>query len=176
MSAISRIKPYFLFIALLIPILLSSFVVHRSEENKDLSVSLQVLKNDSIRITVKNISKKSITAYSHVECGEKHYDWFEVEGLTPDHEELYFDFTDSRERSAPVIVTLKPGKSFSHTLSLAAWAERGGNKAMLKKAGFNYLPRGIQIRVKYYNSPCQDCSAYYKSIWTGVVYSGWVKF
>jgi hypothetical protein len=161
---------------LLIPVLLFPFVFHNPEEAKGLGVLVEVLKNDSIRITVKNISKKTITAYSHVECGEKHYDWFEVEGLTPDHDKLYFSFTDDREKSAPIIVSLKPGKSFSHTISLSAWAVRAGNKEMMKKAGFNYLPHGIQIRVKYRNSPCSDCSDYYKSIWTGYVYSNWVKF
>jgi hypothetical protein len=168
-----------LFVSLSILLFWSLRPVHHPaivEKPQELSVSLKVLKPDSISILVKNINPKTITAYSHVITHEKHYDYFELEAITPDGEQLYFDFVDNRNKSAPVIVMLKPGESFSHTLNLQKWSERSINKGMLKKAGFNYLPRGIKIRAKYRNSPCDNCNHYYKSIWTGYVYSEWTPF
>lgn len=143
---------------------------------KGLQVSLKKLTENQINITVTNAGKKNIRAYSHVEAGEKHYDYFEVEALTPDGERMYFNFTESRLKSAPVIVDLKPAGNFSHTIDLVQWSGRSTNKQSLKKAGFNNLPHGIKIRLKYFNQPCDNCSEYYKSIWTGYVYSDWIQF
>jgi hypothetical protein len=156
----------------------TAFCIEKTEKSSknNLTVALKVLDANRIMVTVKNISDKNILAYSHVETYEKHYDYFEVEALTPDHDEMFFDFVDARDKSAPVIIKLEPGESFSHTIDYIKWTERSINKAVLKKAGFNTLPHGIKIRVKYFNAPCSSCSEYYKSIWNGTVYSEWVDF
>lgn len=143
---------------------------------KELAVNLKVLNKTQINITVKNISKKNIKAYSYVKSDDKQYDYFEIEAITPDHEQMVFIFYTDREKSAPVIVELKSGENFSHTIDLFQWSEQSINKETLKKAGFNYLPNRIKIRAKYRNSPCENCNDYYKSIWTGYVYSDWVDF
>jgi len=141
----------------------------------DLTLTLKVLNNSQIIISVYNNSKSLIKAYSYVQADENHYDYFEIEALTPDYDEMVFSFYTDREKSAPIIVELMPGDSFSHTIDLQYWAEHS-NKETLKKAGFNYLPHGIKIRAKYLNSPCENCNEYYKSIWTGYVYSEWIDF
>lgn len=145
-------------------------------QNTDLSVNLKVIDDSLINVTVKNVSDKMIRAYSHVETYERHYDYIEIHCITPDHEEFVISLIDSRDKSAPVIVELKPGESFSHTINLIRWSERSVNKASLEKEGFNHFPRGIKIRAKYRNSACDNCSEYYKSIWTGYVFSEWVDF
>jgi len=147
-----------------------------TNQKKDLVVTLKVLNESQIMITVKNVSKKSIQAYSHVKSDETHYDYFEIEAITPDNDRMYFSLYGERDKSAPVIVTLKPDESFSHTIDFVQWAERSINKETLKRAGLNYLPHGIKIRAKYLNSPCDNCSEALKAVWTGYVYSEWVDF
>jgi hypothetical protein len=143
---------------------------------KVLFVDLKVLDDSMINITVTNSSTNLIKAYSYVKTYEKHYDYFEIEAVTPDNDKMYFCFYDNRDKSAPVIVELKPGESFSHTINFLQWAERSVNKNTLKLARLNHLPHGIKIRAKYRNSACDNCNDYYKSIWTGFVYSDWVDF
>lgn len=145
-------------------------------DTNGLSLKLDVLNNNEIRVTVKNISKKVIMAYSYVKTYENHYDYFEVEAQTPDGDKIFLSFVADREQSAPVIVELKPGESFSHKINLKQWAERPINSKSLKDAGLNHLPNGIKIRAKYLKQPCSDCSEYYKSIWSGYIYSDWQKF
>ncbi|MBI4646474.1 MAG: hypothetical protein HY738_07740 [Bacteroidia bacterium] len=70
---------------------------------------------------------------------------------------MAFIFYNKREKSAPVIVELKPGESFSHTIDFIQWTERSINMETLKGAGLNHLPHGIKIRAKYLNSPCGNC-------------------
>ena len=154
------------------PILLSD----TTKLKKDLLVTLKVLNDSQIIFTVKNVSNKVIQAYSHVKSDETHYDYFEIEATTPDHDKMYFVLHGDRDKSAPVIVTLKPGESFSHTINFVQWAERNINKETLKRAGLNHLPHGIKIRAKYLNSPCDNCNEALKAIWTGFVYSDWVDF
>lgn len=154
-------------------LLFTSYVIG---QNTDLSVALKVLDDSLVSVTVKNESDKMIRAYSHVETYERHYDYIEIHALTPDHEELVISFVDDRDKSAPVIVELKPGESFSHTINLVHWAARSINKPALEKEGFYYFPKGIKIRAKYRNSACDNCNEYYKSIWTGFIYSDWVDF
>lgn len=147
-----------------------------SKFENGLIISLKVLNDSQIFISVKNNSFTLIKAYSHVETYEMHYDFFEIEVLTPDHDEMVFSFYDDRNRSASIIVELNPGESFSHTIDLIQWSERNINKETLNSAGFNHLPHGVKIRAKYRNSPCDNCNEYYKSIWTGSIYSDWVDF
>ncbi len=146
------------------------------KQSKELVVSLKVLNKTQVNITVKNISKKIINAYSYVKAENNQYDYFEIEALTPDHEQMVFVFYSDREKSVPVIVELKPDESFSHTIDLLQWSEQSINKETLSRSGFHYLHNGIKIRAKYRNSPCENCNEYYKSIWTGYVYSDWVDF
>jgi hypothetical protein len=150
--------------------------VKEIDTSNQLAVSLKVLNENEINITVTNVCSKIVRAYSYVKTYENHYDYFEVEALTPDHDEMVFSFVDSRDKSAPIIVELKPGESFSHTIDLIKWSERSVNVDVLKRAGLNHLPHGIKIRAKYRNSPCDNCNEYYKSIWTGFIYSKWVNF
>jgi hypothetical protein len=148
----------------------------KKDTANDLAVSLKVLNDSLISITVLNTGKSVIRAYSYVKTYENHYDYFEIEAKTPDNDQMVFVFLDDRDKSAPVIVELKPGESFSHTINLLSWSERSVNHNTLKKAGLYHLPHGIKIRAKYRNNPCDNCNEYYKSIWTGYVYSDWVNF
>ena len=150
--------------------------IDTTKHTEDLLVNLKVLNETQINISVNNASKNLIRVYSHVETEEKHYDYFEIEAITPDHDKMFFSFYDKRDKSAPVIVELKSGESFSHTIDFLKWTERNINKETIKSAGFNHLPHGIKIRAKYRNSPCENCNEYYKSIWTGYIYSDWVDF
>lgn len=142
----------------------------------DLGLNLKVLNDSQITVTVNNASNKTIRAYSYVEAYERHYDYFEIEVLTPDNDRMVFVFYDDREKSASIVFELKPGESFSHTIDLLKWASRSVNSETLKSAGLNHLPHGVKIRAKYLNRPCDNCNAYYKSIWTGYIYSEWVSF
>lgn len=141
-----------------------------------LSVNLIVLNDSMISIAVQNNSDNLIRAYSHVETYERHYDFFEIEVLTPDMDEIILSFYDDRDKSASIVVELKPGESFSHDINLLRWAERSVNIDELKRAGLYQLPHGIKIRAKYRNTPCDNCNEYYKSIWSGFIYSDWVDF
>lgn len=146
-----------------------------SRNTKELLVDLTILDENFIEITVTNISEKIVRAYSHVLADELHYDYFEVEAITPDYEHLYFSFYADREKSAPIIVELQPQESFTHKIDLLSWANSSTNKATLETIGFQQLSsfRSFKLRAKYRNSPCQDCNAYYKSIWSGYCYSEW---
>jgi hypothetical protein len=142
----------------------------------ELKVELKALDENNINISVNNISNKNITAYSYVKTYENQYDYFVIEALIPGHDKIVLYFIDDRDQSGPVIVKLLPGESISHDIDLVKWSTRRINKDALKKSGFEHLPHGIKIRAKYTNAPCKDCNDYYKSIWTGSVYSGWVDF
>lgn len=148
-----------------------------SLNNKELLVELTVLDEDSIKIKVTNISDKMLRLYSHVEADIRHYDYFEVEAITPDNEHLYFSFVGDRDKSAPVILELEPNKSFEHEINLLEWANSAYNQRTLKTIGFNHLSsfKFFKMRAKYFNQPCEDCSDYYKSIWSGYCYSEWTK-
>lgn len=150
--------------------------IHAAKNASDLMVTLKVLSATEINISVKNISKHLIRLYSHVNAQEKHFDFFDVEAITLDFREMVFRFFDDRNRSARIIVELKPNESFSHTIDFVAWTKRTANKETFKKVGLTKLPTGTKIRAKYYNTPCENCNEYYKSIWTGSVYSDWVNF
>lgn len=149
---------------------------HFNKTSNSLIVALQVIDDSLIKVTVTNISDSTIEAYSYVKTHENHYDYFELEALSPDNDRFCLSFSDDRDKSAPIIETLKPGSSLTHTINLKSWAERWFNKSVLKKAGFNYLPHGIKIRMKYFKGECSNCNEYYKSIWSGVIYSDWVEY
>ncbi|MEI6346822.1 MAG: hypothetical protein WCP69_02635 [Bacteroidota bacterium] len=91
-------------------------------QNDELNASLTVLNDSCILVTVKNISNKTIRLFSHVISEYKQYDYFEVEAITPDYDKFYLNFYDDREKSASIIVELKPNESFSHTIDLLAWS------------------------------------------------------
>jgi len=150
--------------------------IEKDSLKDDLKITLLVLNESEIEITVKNVSNKVIKAYSHVETYEKHFDYIEIEAITPDFDKMYFSFYDDREKSAPIIVELKPNESFSHKIDLISWSEREINSNTIIRAGLNHLPHGIKIRAKYRNSACENCNEYYKSIWTGFIYSEWIEF
>jgi hypothetical protein len=144
----------------------------------DLKLELKILDKREIWLKITNLSPKMIRAYSHIIGEEKHYDYFEIEAITPDYDQLYFSLSDERLKSAPVIVELQTNESFEHTIDLLTWANRPVNRATLQRAGLNHLTdlKSLKIRAKYRNSPCQNCNEYYQSIWTGFVYSEWKNY
>lgn len=144
-----------------------------SENKTELNLDLKLLNDSLINITVKNTSDYLIKAYSHVETHEKQYDYFEIEALTLDHDKMIFSFYGNRDKSYPVVIELKPGESFSHTINLLHWSARNINKQTLTDAELNQLPHGVKIRAKYRNNSCENCD---KSIWTGYVYSNWIDY
>jgi hypothetical protein len=145
----------------------------QSQTSGNLAVSLQLVQNDSVRITVKNVGKKTVAAYSNVICRENQYDYFELEMITADNKKLVFNFYDDRPTYAPVLALLSPNESFSHTISLTDWSERLINQAALKNAGLKSLPHGTKIRAKYLSSESESFNHF---IWSGYVYSDWVVY
>jgi len=137
-----------------------------------------------ITLELKNISDKTIIAYSHVETHEIQYDWFSFRVFLKDGFRLtvnngiliespisYFpvNLSDFREISAPVYKSLGPGESISHTINLFNWIGRNVNNN-LKLEG-NY-----EIQAIYKNEPCTDCSEFYKSFWTGIIETPAIPF
>lgn len=148
-------------------------------QDKSLKIDLKVLKEGKIQVSVTNLTNKTLRLYSHVKAEENHYDYFEIEAYTPDYEHIYgISLMKDRDKSAPVIVELSSQKNFTHIINLDYWVGMYHNQLILKKYGLQTLPQkcGVKIRVKYRNSPCTDCSEYYKAIWTGYVYSDWVAW
>lgn len=88
----------------------------------------------SVTFTLENVSAAPIEVLSHVATHEQHLDWFTLrvtDGPTP--REL--QFTDARNRSAPVKVMLAPGASLRHRVDAAAWALRTINGARALSPG-----------------------------------------
>lgn len=124
-----------------------------------------------ITVELKNIGNKPITAYSHVETYERHYDWFsfrvyakeaEVSGVNKSFIPILL--VSDREQSAPVHVSLKPGDAITHSINLFDWMNRKVNQNLKLSGEF-------QIQAVYKNDPCTDCNDFYKSIWVGTLES-----
>jgi len=107
-----------------------------------------------LTITLANRAGKN-TYFSHVEAGERHYDPFLVELVWPSpgpkgcaagaavRKSRAIALWEDRDKSAEVMVTLGPGKSFSHTVDLDAWARRPVNGSL------PIAPGWYKVRVVY---------------------------
>ncbi|PKP17358.1 MAG: hypothetical protein CVU05_15655, partial [Bacteroidetes bacterium HGW-Bacteroidetes-21] len=80
---------------------------------KGLIATLELIDDRQMLVTVSNIDTITYRLYSYVKAKEKHYDYFELEVLTPDHDKMIFSFYEARDKAKPVIVELTPEQSFS---------------------------------------------------------------
>lgn len=147
-----------------------------SENTLHLSVKKVDARSVEVRLT--NVGKQVVRLYSHVETGEeRHYDNFNVILRTPDHEEIYLSFYSDRLRSAPIIVELQPNENLTHTIDLLYWANHYTNHSQLKNIGLFHLSsiELLKVKARYFNQPCQDCTEYYKAIWSGYCDSEWTE-
>lgn len=162
----------FILLTLLLPF---SIMAQDDTQNKSLQVDLKVLKDGKIEVKITNIYSHDLYLNSHVKAGENlHYDFFELEAITPDYEHIYgIDFIDDRDKAYLVVAQLKPKESITHTINLLEWTEKVHNQQTLwKYAQIRSLPQkcGVKIRIKYYNSLTEEK----RKIWKGHVYSDWV--
>lgn len=85
-------------------------------------------------LTLHNGDPDPLRVFSHVEAGERHYDWFTIL-LEGDAETRLLRLYDDRNESAAVVVELAPGGQLEHSIDLAAWAERKANGSRPLAAG-----------------------------------------
>jgi hypothetical protein len=112
---------------------------------------------------------------SHIKTHETQLDWyrFRLEYLAPDDKGRCdpaharratrdIEIVDDRDKSIPIIRTLAPGGSISHTVDLQAWASRTTN-------GATRIPPGLyQVSVVYWVT---DFGFKKEQIWKGTVES-----
>jgi hypothetical protein len=79
-------------------------------------------------VTLRNAGDVPVTVLSHVDAGQRHYDWLTIE-LECAGGTRVLRFADARNESALVKATLAPGETLEHRVDLAAWALRGPNGA-----------------------------------------------
>lgn len=79
----------------------------------------------AVRIALENVGDAALEVLSHVEAGERHYDWFTL--VLDGRREL--TLADDRNRSARVTVSLAAGESLEHEVDLTDWAARAVNGA-----------------------------------------------
>jgi hypothetical protein len=145
---------------------------------KTLHLSLKKIDERSVEVRLTNVSKQVVRLYSYVETGvERHYDNFEIVLLTPDNEQMYLSFYADRDKSASIIVELKPNENLTHTIDLVFWANHYVNHSELQKIGLFHLSsiNSLKAKARYFNQPCQDCAEYYQAIWSGYCESEWTK-
>ncbi len=145
---------------------------------KILHLSVKKVDERSVEVRLTNVSKQVVRLYSHVETGEeRHYDNFEIVLLTPDNEQMYLSFYGDRDKSARIIIELQPNENLTHTIDLVYWANHYVNSAELKNIGLFHLSSIslLKVKARYFNQPCQDCTEYYKAIWSGYCDSEWVE-
>ncbi len=109
----------------------------------------------TLHVEVKNAGDKAVEVTSHIATHETHFDPFRVvlywpgpsrEGCKGPHtgrRSRVISLTGARDKSAPVKVTLEPGKTFAHDIDIGAWAARDENKQKAITPGF------YQVRVEY---------------------------
>lgn len=89
-------------------------------------------------VTIKNRGKRALTLASHVQAGERHYDWLAIDlrypvfsdegcGQWAGNKIRTLRFVDDRDKSARITRRLGPGKQLVQTIDLAAWARRQVN-------------------------------------------------
>jgi hypothetical protein len=136
---------------------------HRVRGDQGLRISAavpneRVSASDPINVTVilKNVSDAPIAVLSHIATHETHLDWyrFQLAYLAPDgkgrcdpkharHATRDIAIADARDKSIPIVQTLAPGASVTHTVDLQAWANRRIN-------GATRIPPGAyQVSVAY---------------------------
>jgi hypothetical protein len=120
--------------------------------------SEHVAANEPLNVTVvlRNVSEGPLAVLSHIETHETQLDWyrFRLEYLEPDGKgrcdpaharraSRDIGIVDDRDKSIPIVRTLAPGGSITHTVDLQAWAARRIN-------GAARIPPGLyQVSVLY---------------------------
>ena len=108
----------------------------------------------TLHVEVKNAGKKAVDVTSHVQANEMHFDPFRVvlywpgpsrdgcKGQYTGRRSRVISLVGERDKSAPVTVTLEPGKTFAHDIDIGAWAAGDANKKAI-------APGFYQVRVEY---------------------------
>jgi len=76
-----------------------------------------------------NCGSHPLTVLSHVDAGERHYDWFTIE-LADGAGTRVLRLYDDRNESGRVTAVLAPGENLEHAIDVAAWARRKVNGAL----------------------------------------------
>ena len=79
-------------------------------------------------LTLRNGGPDGLNVLSHVEAGDRHYDWFTIV-LIGDAETRTLHLYDDRNESARVITHLAPGQDVEHAIDRVAWSKRKPNGA-----------------------------------------------
>lgn len=97
---------------------------------------------NTVRLHLKNAGAQPLRVWSHVEAEETHLDWFTLY-IESEKTRRTLRLSDSRERSAAMDATLKPGEALHHDLNILDWSGRevNGSKPL--------TPGDYQVRAIY---------------------------
>lgn len=95
-------------------------------------------------LTLRNCGTTPITVLSHVDAGERHYDWFTIE-LERAGETRVLRLYDDRNESARVTAELAPGDGLEHVIDVGAWARRAVNGGRPLAAGTYRLSATYEV-------------------------------
>lgn len=103
--------------------------------SEGLALGLSSSVTNVARLYLKNAGNKALTVLSHVEAGERHYDWYTLRLEDAHGNSRTLRLIAARERSAAVPATLKPGESLEHAVDVLSWAAREVNGGKALSAG-----------------------------------------
>ena len=112
-----------------------------------------------VTVHLKNTGATPLQVMSHVEAGEIHLDWYSIDLTDSQGNTRTLKLLDARERSAPVQVSLAPGKTVDHNVAVTDWASRSVN------GGKALVPGVYTVRAKYAVSSPSD-------VWNGRLEAG----
>lgn len=121
----------------------------------------------TLDVTFKNTSTAPVTFTTHVRAGNIHHDDLKVT-LTSPTGSRSLTFWESREKSAPIDETIKPGGSLTRSVDLAAWAIRGENTGGPLAAGTYEVAVAWEMR----SGPKQKLRATTKLVLAGAKETG----
>jgi hypothetical protein len=108
-----------------------------------LRIGLEVAdaRGPTVAVTIENVTDHPITLLSHVDAGEKHYDWYTIDVAWPLATVAHrrktcggrgaraITLIDDRTKAARVEVTLAAHATLRHEIDLGDWASRQVNGA-----------------------------------------------
>jgi hypothetical protein len=150
-----------------------------NESTQALSLALTILNKTDIKLALTNSSNAALYLYSHVEAEEEHYDFFHIEALTLDGDEMHLSLYEDRLKSAPIVELVQSQHSFSHTINVVHWANKPVNREELRRAGLFTLSdiRTFRLRAMYRYIPGSKhtFTQEYPHVWTGSIVSEWAE-
>jgi hypothetical protein len=92
----------------------------------DLRLGVEV-DGDALVVRLENRGSRPLRVLSHVDAGERHFDWFSAELVDAAGGKRTLHFMAARNESARSTADLAPGKDLSHRIDLQAWARKSPN-------------------------------------------------